>query len=298
MKILTIIVSYHFERWMQRCLDSLRQSDMPTDVLVVDNASTDRTVELIRGRYPEVRLIESRENLGFGRANNLGFEVAVRQGYDAVFLLNQDAWIDAHTLEVLAGLSRRYPEYGILSPVHLTGRGDALDQGFASYAGLRDTADITPPGEEPVECRFLNAAFWYIPVPVLKKVGGFCPLFYHYGEDVDYVNRLHYHGFKLGYSPRVKGCHDREFRQVTRATWLRSEEVYLLSEYANINRPWLSAFAYSVLAGCKKSVQALLKGRLKDTGVMLAIVFRLLVRSAEVTGYRKVNQKPSQYSRL
>ena len=85
MKILTIIVSYNFERWMKPCLESLTRSVHPTDVLVIDNGSTDRTVSLLRESYPWVRLIANGENLGFGRANNIGLRLALDEGYDAAF---------------------------------------------------------------------------------------------------------------------------------------------------------------------------------------------------------------------
>ena len=94
MRILVIIVSYNFERWIDRCLGSLRESVHPVDTVVIDNCSSDSTTQLIEQRYPEVRLIKNKENLGFGRANNIGMEIAISEGYDAVFLLNQDAWID------------------------------------------------------------------------------------------------------------------------------------------------------------------------------------------------------------
>ena len=124
MKVLVIIVSYNFEQWMERCLGSLRLSELPVDVLVIDNDSKDRTTELIRAQYPEVRLIENKKNLGFGRANNLGMQIALEEGYDFAFLMNQDAWIDPNTIGTLVSISLKYSEYGILSPVHLTGKGD------------------------------------------------------------------------------------------------------------------------------------------------------------------------------
>ena len=77
-KILTIIVSYNFEPWIERCLQSLRQSSTPVDVVVIDNASHDDTVQRIRDSYSWVELIESERHLGFGRANNIGMEVAIR----------------------------------------------------------------------------------------------------------------------------------------------------------------------------------------------------------------------------
>ena len=66
MKVLVIIVSYNFERWIDRCLGSLRSSEHPVDTVVIDNASQDQTLRRIKKDYPEVRLIESKTNLGFG----------------------------------------------------------------------------------------------------------------------------------------------------------------------------------------------------------------------------------------
>lgn len=297
MKILVIIVSYNFERWMDRCLGSLRRSEQPADVIVVDNASQDHTVRLVRERYPEVRLIQSTENLGFGRANNLGMKVALEEGYDYVFLLNQDAWIDRNTLGTLASLCASHPQYGILSPTHLTGSGDRLDHGFACYARLNSLeelaagpcADRTP----PIPLPFVNAAFWMIPVAVLRRVGGFCPLFYHYGEDVDYVNRLHRHGYRVGYTPAVFGCHDREYRRTDHKTWLRYEQIYQLTEYANINRSFPRAFAYGVLACFKKSAKAFWPKKDVRTGAAyIRIAFRLLGCTRKVLRYRHINLQP------
>lgn len=97
-RVLAIIVSYNFVGWMKRCLGSLRCSELPVDVVVIDNFSTDDTVQMIKKNYPEVRLICSNENLGFGRANNIGLRIALEENYDAAFLLNQDAWVEKKRL--------------------------------------------------------------------------------------------------------------------------------------------------------------------------------------------------------
>ena len=91
MKVLVIIITYNFEPWINRCLGSLAQSDYPVDTIVLDNGSTDQTVHHLRINYPHIRLIENRANLGFGRANNIGMQIAMTEGYDFVFLMNQDA---------------------------------------------------------------------------------------------------------------------------------------------------------------------------------------------------------------
>ena len=109
MKVLVIIVSYNFERWINRCLGSLRKSSHPIDVMVIDNGSKDRSVDIIKNDFPEVRLVETGKNLGFGRANNIGLKFALDEGYDFAFLLNQDAWIDDNTIKILVETAQIHP---------------------------------------------------------------------------------------------------------------------------------------------------------------------------------------------
>lgn len=288
-KVLVIIVSYNFEPWIEKCLGSLRESTHPVDVLVIDNCSQDNTTQLIEQNYPEVQLIKSSENLGFGRANNIGMELAIRKGYATVFLLNQDAWIAPQTIGALLDVEEEQSRYAILSPVHLTGSGDKPEQGFTAYTGIKQLSDLPKEGSV-VPVAFINAAFWMIPLAVLQAVGGFSPLFYHYGEDKDYVNRLKYHGYKLGYLPTVFGCHDREHRKVSHAAFLRSEQIYLLTEYANINYSWVQAFGYGVLASVKKALQSLIKGEVNDFGAYLMIAFLLTQKSSDVIRFRQQNR--------
>ena len=91
-----------------------------------------------------------------------------RQRYDAVFLLNQDAWMAPDSIGFLAAQAEKHPEYGILSPVHLNGTGNRLDHGFASYVHQTDPARI-PHDQDVIEAPFINAAFWFIPVRTLNR---------------------------------------------------------------------------------------------------------------------------------
>ena len=61
--------------------------------------------------------------------------MALEENYDYVFLVNQDAWIEPNTVGTLVGLAEKYPDYGVLSPVHLDGKGEHLDGSFAKYVG-------------------------------------------------------------------------------------------------------------------------------------------------------------------
>lgn len=292
MKVSVIIVSYNFEKWIDRCLGSLRESSYPLSVIVVDNGSKDHTTHIIAEKYPEVHLIQNNENLGFGKANNIGFRYALEQGANYFFLLNQDAWIDNNTVETLLLIFSKYPEYGILSPAHLNDKGDQPDFGFSTYTGVKEKKEFLTLRQslEVIPTPFINAAFWMISAKALETVGGFSPLFYHYGEDIDYINRLRYHGFLLGYSPAVFGYHDRENRTVTREAFFRSEKVYLLSEYANINYSFSKAFGFGFLAGIKKAILAVLNGKPANLHRFLQISFDLLGKTGNVLHIRRISK--------
>jgi len=288
-KILAIIVSYNFEPWIDKCLPSLLHSNTPCDILVIDNGSTDHTLSIIQKQYPQIRLIANRQNLGFGQANNIGLEIAIKEHYDGVLLINQDAWLQPQTLGQLVDISKINLNYGIVSPVHMNKDFDKIEKGFSQYVGTSQIQEL--PHEEIVPIPFINAAIWYLPIHTLESVGKFSPLFFMYGEDKDYVNRVHYHGLKIGYIPTALACHDREERIVTPASFYRTERTYHLSEYANINYSFPKAFGYGVLACVKKSINKMVKGHFSDSYQYLQIASSLLLKSPMLIRVRQKTKK-------
>ena len=107
--VYAIIVSYNFNRndWLNKCLTSLKKSSYPVNIIVVDNNSTDNSVNIIKSKYPEVILFEQKENLGFAKANNIAIRYAYDKGADFVFLLNQDAWIEKDTVAKLVEVAEK-----------------------------------------------------------------------------------------------------------------------------------------------------------------------------------------------
>ena len=289
MKVLTIIISYQFMRWADQCLSCMLASKYPTDLLVIDNGSKDETVAYLREHYPEVLVMENGCNLGFGKANNIGIHYAIEQGYDAVLLLNQDAWLEADALGKLVEVAEKHPEYGIVSPVHLTGKGDWVEKGFSTYTGLEELGQL--PQDTIVEVPFINAAIWLVSIATFRKTGLFAPLFYHYGEDKDLANRMAYHHYKIGYVPAAFGFHDRADRVETRERIRWSEYVYHLSEYANVNHSFVMAFAKGVLALVKKTFASVAGGRWDDAGWYMRKACVLTSKSAQVIKARKLSKQ-------
>ena len=214
-KVFVIVVTYKGRQWYDRCFTSLRESTIPVQTIVVDNASNDGSVEYIREHYPEILLIESKENLGFGKGNNLALRYAYEQGCDYVFLLNQDTWLDnTDVIEKLVALSQRYPEYGIISPMHISPDRKSLNmmlENGSTVCTNRILSDLyCGTVKELYQTNYVNAAAWLLPRKTLSVLGGFDPLIFHYGEDDDYLNRARYHGIKVGISLDLRIIHDHK----------------------------------------------------------------------------------------
>ncbi|MBK1894421.1 glycosyltransferase family 2 protein [Chryseobacterium paridis] len=215
-KIYFIIVTYNAMKWAERCFTSLRQSSVPVQCIVVDNGSTDNTQEYIKTNFPEVQFVQSSENLGFGKANNIGIEKAYKEGADFFYLMNQDAWLYPDSLEKLLEVYNNHPnqkEVGIISPMHVDGSEKYLDIFLDKYIAnnfeTRMISDLYFQTTKPFyEISFINAAHWLLPKHTIETVGGFNPYFFHYGEDVEYTNRVVFHKKKILLVPNSRVVHD------------------------------------------------------------------------------------------
>lgn len=214
MNIIAIVVTYNGTQWIDKCFGSLISSSVPVKILAIDNASTDGTPKIIRERFPQVEVIETGQNLGFGKANNIGLKRVLDENADYAFLLNQDAWLESDTIEKLINTHKYNPEFDLLSPIHLNGSGDAIDLNFQNYLGLFYTpgfySDLYLNKLKNIYSGiYANAAAWLLTRKCVETVGGFDPLFKQYGEDDDYINRLHFHSLKLAIVPNALIFHDR-----------------------------------------------------------------------------------------
>lgn len=216
LEIYVIIVTWNGMKWIDRCLSALRESSVVVKTLVIDNGSTDETVEYIRANFKEVIIYEARKNLGFGKANNVGMRYALDHGADYVYLLNQDAYVYPDMIEKLLAVSEK-PEYknvGIFSPLHVYRNRKKFDLAYKWYLrsiSVDMTEDLIFDNiKEAYHVNCVPAAGWLIPRKTLLTIGGFDPIFFHYGEDHNYAQRVKYHGMTTAIVPAAKMIHDRE----------------------------------------------------------------------------------------
>jgi GT2 family glycosyltransferase len=265
-KVYIVIVTYNGMQWLSKCLESTKGHAL----IVVDNNSNDGTVDFIKANYPEIILLEQTENLGFGQANNIGISRALSKGAEYVFLLNQDAYLLEDALNSLVDFQKNNSEYGILSPIHINTEKDKLDFGFANYLNFKinpyfiSDAIISNPIRVVYDVPFVNAAAWLISKSCIENVGGFDPIFFHYGEDINYSQRVIYHGFKIGVLSKNFVIHDRELRKNKTIVpysegYLKYQERSYKIKYADVNNDnFLNSFNYRVNKFKKEIIKSVL----------------------------------------
>lgn len=196
------IVILNWNGWQDtvECLDSLRGLTYSNyEVIVVDNASTNDSVAQIRGRFPEIRIIESPENGGFSKGNNLGIRAFMEAGADYVWLLNNDTCVESDALTKMMALAESDPIIGAVGVQlqRVNGPGTVELQTYGG--GLIDMStgrshEIHRVGLTP---DFITAASVLLKKEALEKVGLLDEKFFMYWEDVDLSLRLHKEGWKL-----------------------------------------------------------------------------------------------------
>ena len=217
-KVLVIIVTYNAHDWIHQCLNSV---DMERyDAFVVDNASTDDTLSILHAEYPKAIVRAMDKNLGFGQANNIGLRYALDNGYDYVFLLNQDAWLLPDTIEKLIVAQKQHPEYWVLSPLQMNTAQGGVERHFERFC-KQSNIDFHSNKIEDVE--FVNAAIWFMSRQCVEVVGGFDSIFPHYGEDNDYIRRVQYWGGKIGVDTATVAYHEHP---IVKNNMTLEQEIY------------------------------------------------------------------------
>lgn len=281
-RILVVVVAYNAMKWVDRCLGSIGNSTLPADVFVVDNGSSDGTQDYIEDFFPHVHLYRNNENSGFGRANNIGFQYALKHGYEYVYLLNQDAWIYPDTFATLVDAMEKDRALGILSPMQMAACEDRPDPRFEKKCPRRALRDIDSRWRsgKVYEVDFVMAAHWMISRECLQNVGGFSPAFKHYGEDDNYIHRALYKGFKVGIHSGARAIHDRELRPMSEEASMRLKCV---ASVVKVSNP-LNSFCFRAFF---QPVELLAISVRYGSGQVFRYIFTLIRSLRQLKAWRK-----------
>jgi GT2 family glycosyltransferase len=292
--IYVIIVTYNGMKWIKKSLRDVSLSDINLNIILIDNGSTDGTVEFVENNYPDLDLIKTNSNLGFGQANNIGITKALGAHADYVFLLNQDGYVEKDTIRKLVEFRDRHPEYGVLSPKQMNGNGSALDKKFEGIVLKSCIIDsFEESGTTIYAVTFVMAAFWLISAECLRKVGLFDPIFFQYGEDGDYLSRVRYHGFKIGVVMDSVSYHDRQERVVADIQQLKGFYASQLASLTNINRTLAFCLSKVSFYYFKFSIKYISKLKFNLAKENTRFFFNLLLKTNKIITTREHNKKES-----
>ena len=279
-----VIVAYRSKDEIGACLASLPRSleGRAVEVVVVDNSPGDGTGEIVRAQFPHVAYLEPGANVGFGRANNLGFTRA--QG-DFILFLNPDTVSNAPALAHCLARLRADERIGLISPRLVLANGTmdlacrrgipTLWDGFCRASGLAAAFPRTAlfagynlthlAADRTYEVGAINGAFLLAPRRALESVAPdgkvFDEAFFMYGDDLDLCIRLTRAGWKIVYDGRVSITHlkgvsvAKDYDAMARAIFDANRAVYL--KHFNPQNSRLVRWKYGLAFGAWKAVARL-----------------------------------------
>ncbi|QKQ77354.1 glycosyltransferase family 2 protein [Nostoc sp. TCL240-02] len=216
-----ILVNYNGADILPDCLNSIQKFiDIANhEIILVDNASSDGSAELVETNYPQIRLVKQLDNSGFGAGNNAGAKLA---SGEFLFLLNTDTVLNSNIIPPLIELMQADPQVGIIGPKLLNPDG-SLQISVSPALGIKGEyearrlhqayQDISQQNlierkfQEVREVDIVVGAAFFIRSNLFHQLGGFDENFFMYFEESDLCQRAQYEGYKIIYTPHVSLIH-------------------------------------------------------------------------------------------
>ena len=198
-----IIVNYNTARLLTECLNSIAlQSDLSSEIIVVDNASEDDSVALVTRDFPWVKLIANEHNMGFARANNQAFQISKGR---YVYFLNPDTMVQPGAFEAMIGFMTTHTDVGLAGTRIMNPDGSPQSSVESRYPGQKrakqDLEDLKG------EIAWVLGASMIARRVIIEDLGGFDEGFFLYGEKQDLCLRIRKEGWKIGHIPNAVVVH-------------------------------------------------------------------------------------------
>ena len=275
-----VIVTWNARDFTLQCLKSLQQQDsaLSTETIVVDNASSDATADMIRRDFPYVRLVENDRNLGFPKGNNVGISLAKGK---YILLINPDVIVSPTCLGRLVRYMEHDPSIGLLGPRILAPDGavqrstmrfptvwnsfcralalDSLFRGSRIFGGflMSDFAH-----DKTMDVDILNGCFWLVRREVLNQVGLLDEQLFMYGDDLDWCYRFHEAGFRVVFYPQAESVHYGGGTTASAPTFFYIEYRRANLQFWKKHHGRLAAFSYLLTVWLHEVVRVLGHGAL------------------------------------
>ncbi|SNR62006.1 glycosyltransferase family 2 protein [Lutibacter flavus] len=221
MDVSVVIINYNVQYFIEQCILSVHSAsgNLSVEIIVVDNNSDDDSCKIIKDKYPEVILIENKENIGFSKANNQGVKVATGE---YILILNPDTVIAEDTLDKIYSFAKAKPNLGILGVKLIDGSGDFAPEskrgiptpmvsfnklfGISSKRTGKYYATHLDENESGI-MDVASGAFMFVNRVIFNEVGGFNEAYFMYGEDIDLSMNLLNKGYQNYYYANTQIIH-------------------------------------------------------------------------------------------
>ncbi|MGC9354325.1 MAG: glycosyltransferase family 2 protein, partial [Mariniphaga sp.] len=226
MELSVIIVNYNVKHFLEQCLHSVLKASktISTEIFVVDNNSADGSTQLVKEKFPQVHLIENKDNVGFSKANNQAIRLAKGK---YILLLNPDTVVEEDTFSKVIRFMDEHPDAGGLGVKMIDGKGNFLPESkrglptpWVAFCKMFGLSKLLPKSKkfgkyhlsylddnETHEVEVLAGAFMLLRKETLDKVGLLDETFFMYGEDIDLSYRITQGGNKNYYFPETTIIH-------------------------------------------------------------------------------------------
>ena len=226
MDLSVIVVNWNTKKLLENCLASIFKftKGISFEMIIVDNGSTDGSQALVKEKFPQVKLILNKSNLGFTKANNQGMKVAKGQ---YILLLNSDTYLIENSFKKLLDKTQSIEgNLGALGPL-LLNEDKSVQQSVGFFPNLPQVfwwmtfIDDLPGGQllspyhvdhdsfyrKDQKVDWVTAAAILVPAKVIKRVGPFDEKIFMYGEEIEWCWRIKKAGFKVNFTPSTKIVH-------------------------------------------------------------------------------------------
>lgn len=245
-KVSIVIVNYNQKYFARMCVEAIEASrvSFPLEIIVVDNASQDESIEYLRRMAQEgrIRLIEAGANLGYGKGNNLGVQNA--QG-EYIVISNPDVFVREDTLQSMVDYLEAHPEIGVLGPRLRYYNGQVQEScrrhmTFTDLVIKRTFLKHIPRFKKRLDHYLMNdfdhdqvqevdlivGAYYLLRKKVYEEVGGFDPRYFLFMEDYDFCRKLHQSGYQVVYYPKAEAEHYHKRLSGGSLFWLLSRKIF------------------------------------------------------------------------
>lgn len=300
MKVAVVVPNWNGADMLGKCLSSLQKQTASADIIVVDNGSTDNSIEIVENDFPQVTLLKNRKNLGFAGGVNVGIKHAIEAGCDFVALFNNDAIAEPDWLEALLNTIKKDRGLGIVTgklmrddKKHFDSTGDFYSTWGLPFPRGRNQKD-NGQYEEVQEVFGASGGASLYRVRMLEEIGLFDEKFFAYYEDVDISFRARLAGWKIYYQPKAIAYHSVGATSSKLGSFTRYHSIknFLLLYTKNMPlKLYVKYFPLFVLQTLRFGLSSTLKGGLlaflKGIFVFLLYLPVVLIERVKVQHRRK-----------